>query len=71
MERIPLPQPMSSMSRPGSMTRSRNSKHMRVVWWAPVPKAMPGSSFKTTRSVSGFSSQQGSTSSRSPIERGL
>ena len=47
-------------------------RHMRVVWCDPVPNAMPGSSESTTRSSAlTTASQEGRTSSRSPIGNGL
>ena len=71
MERIPLPQPMSSTVAPGVTTFSRVSRHRRVVGCDPVPKARPGSMCSTLRpSVGSASSQVGRISSLSPTGMG-
>ena len=71
MERIPLPQPRSSTRLSGAASVSMASRHMRVVAWLPVPKMRPGSSRSATRPSAGCSSHAGTTTSFSPIGRGL
>ena len=71
-ERMPLPQPMSRTSAPAGRCFSISSMQSRVVSWAPVPKAKPGSRFSTARPWgSKFSSQTGRMSSLSPTGMGL
>ena len=50
---------------------SKASRHMRVVAWLPVPKMRPGSSRSATRPSAGCSSHAGTTTSFSPMGRGL
>ena len=69
--RMPLPQPMSRKSQPGTRYFSSSSRHRRVVSWVPVPKARPGSRSSTTRPWgSQASSHRGRMSSFSPTGMG-
>ncbi len=68
MERMPLPVPISSRRQPGVTVSSSIPAQRRVVWWVPVPKAMPGSRRITTSpSLGAYSSQVGQTTRRLPM----
>jgi hypothetical protein len=59
----PLPQPQSA-SAPAGSSSSSSSRHSRVLWCAPVPKACPGSITRSMPSPSSGASQGGRTRSR-------
>ena len=54
IDRIPLPQPMSSTFSPSTGSLSSIERTSRVVLWPPVPKAMPG--FRSSCFCPGFKS---------------
>ena len=71
-DKIPLPQPISSMVSPGFTYFSSSSMQRRVVSCVPVPNARPGSRCSTTRSPASYSSSHmGRTSKRLPTGMGL
>ena len=69
----PLPHPMSATAASGSTSRSSSLRHMRVVGWAPLPNARPGSIDSTTSSApthDGASCHAGTTTKRPPARHG-
>ena len=59
----PVPQPQSA-SAPAGSSSSSSSRHSRVVWCAPVPKACPGSITRSMPSPASGGSHGGRTRSR-------